>query len=250
MKKEPVKHDYIFGTHAVLEALKSAKSIDKIQVSRDVDSDNYAEIRQLARKQNVIIQKVPVDKINRVTRKNHQGIIAWMSPVAFCKIENVLPGIYENGLTPFLLVLDGITDVRNFGAMVRTAECAGVQTIIIPDKGAARINADAMKTSAGALNRIPVCKVSVLSGTLKFLKNSGLTVLGITEKSENNLFDSSLDRPLALVMGSEDTGISNQVMKYADTLVKVPMKGKIASLNVSVAAGVAMYEVLRQRNFV
>jgi 23S rRNA (guanosine2251-2'-O)-methyltransferase len=239
--------DYIFGTHAVLEALKAGKSMDKIQMSREYKSEYFHEIRGLARDNNVNIQRVPIEKINRITRKNHQGIVAWMSPVDFAKIEDILPGIYERGEEPFILILDGVTDVRNFGAMVRTAECAGVHAIIIPDKGAARINADAMKTSAGALNRVPVCKASVLSGVVKFLKNSGLAVLGITEKGSESLYEQSLDMPLALVLGSEETGISNQVMKHADVLVKLPMKGKIASLNVSVAAAVSMYEVLRQR---
>ncbi|MFO7878805.1 MAG: 23S rRNA (guanosine(2251)-2'-O)-methyltransferase RlmB [Bacteroidota bacterium] len=240
--------DYIFGIHAITEALKSGKSIDKIQLSRELSGETFAEIRQLAKSRNVTIQSVPIEKINRITRKNHQGIIAWISPVAFCKIEDVLPGIFEQGETPFILVLDGVTDVRNFGAMVRTADCAGVHAIIIPDKGSARINADAMKTSAGALNRVPVCKVSVLSGTVKFLKNSGIKVLGITEKGTENLYSQKLDEPLALIMGSEETGISTQVMKHVDVLTRLPMKGKIASLNVSVAAGVVMYEVLRQRH--
>jgi len=239
--------DYVFGTHAVLEALKAGKSIDKIQMSREFKSENFHDIRNLARDNDVIIQRVPVEKINRITRKNHQGIIAWMSPVDFADIEDVLPGIYEKGEEPFILILDGVTDVRNFGALVRTAECTGVHAIIIPDKGAARINADAMKTSAGALNRVPVCKSSVLSGAVKFLKNSGLKVLGITEKGSENIFEQDMKMPIALVMGSEETGISNQVMKHVDGLVKLPMKGKIASLNVSVAAAVSMYEVLRQR---
>jgi len=239
--------DYVFGTHAVLEALKAGKSIDKIQMSREFKSENFHDIRNLARDNDVIIQRVPVEKINRITRKNHQGIIAWMSPVDFADIEDVLPGIYEKGEEPFILILDGVTDVRNFGAMVRTAECTGVHAIIIPDKGAARINADAMKTSAGALNRVPVCKSSVLSGAVKSLKNSGLKVLGITEKGSENIFEQDMKMPIALVMGSEETGISNQVMKHVDGLVKLPMKGKIASLNVSVAAAVSMYEVLRQR---
>ncbi|MEA3448496.1 MAG: 23S rRNA (guanosine(2251)-2'-O)-methyltransferase RlmB [Bacteroidota bacterium] len=240
-------YDYIFGIHTVLEALESGQSIDKIQVAGNIKNPHVPEIFKRAKELNVYIQKVPPDKINRITKKNHQGIIAWMSPVAFCKIEDVLPGIYEKGEEPFILVLDGVTDVRNFGAIVRTAECAGVHAIIIPDKGAARINADAMKTSAGALNRVDVCKVNVLSGTVKFLKNSGLKVLGITEKADDLLFETSLKGPLALVLGSEEKGISAQVMKYMDGLVKLPMKGKIASLNVSVAAGIVMYEALRQR---
>ncbi|MDA3819085.1 MAG: 23S rRNA (guanosine(2251)-2'-O)-methyltransferase RlmB, partial [Candidatus Delongbacteria bacterium] len=154
MENKTRNHDYIFGIHTVLEALKSGQSIDKIQVTQNLKPEHFSEILQLARNQKVYVQKVPPDRINRITRKNHQGIVAWISPVAFCKIEDVLPGIYEKGEEPSILVLDGVTDVRNFGAIVRTAECAGVHAIIIPDKGAARINADAMKTSAGALNRV------------------------------------------------------------------------------------------------
>jgi 23S rRNA (guanosine2251-2'-O)-methyltransferase len=247
MEKRKKNYDCIFGIHVVLEALRSGKSIDKIQLDRHLKGEHYTEISMLAKKQNVYIQKVPVEKLNRITQKNHQGIIAWISPVPFYKVEDMLPGIYEQGQVPFIIVLDGITDVRNFGAIVRTAECAGAQAVVIPDKGAARINADAMKTSAGALNTVNLCKVKVLSGTVKFLKNSGLQVLGITEKGHENIYDQKLDEPTAIVMGSEESGISNQVMKHVDALIKLPMKGKIASLNVSVAAGIVMYEVLRQR---
>ncbi len=247
MENKTQKNDYIFGIHTVLEALKSGQSIDKIQVVRNMSNAYLPEIFHLAKERNVYIQKVPPDKINRITKKNHQGIIAWVSPVPFNKIEDILPGIYEAGGVPLILVLDEVTDVRNFGAIARTAECAGVHAVVIPQKGAARINADAMKTSAGALNRVPVCKVNVLSGTVKFLKNSGLQVLGITEKTNDLLYDVSLKEPLALVLGSEEKGISTQVIKHVDRLVRLPLKGKIASLNVSVAAGIAMYEVLRQR---
>lgn len=240
--------DFIFGIHAVLEALKSGKTIDKIQINRELKSEALTEIRQLARERKIQVQPVPVNKINRITRKNHQGVIALMSPVEFQSIEDLLPELFEKGETPFLMVLDGVTDVRNFGAIVRTAECVGVHAIVIPEKGAARVNADAMKTSAGALNRVPICKARVLPGVIKYLQMSGLTVAGITEKGADSVYDPDFKQPLALVMGSEETGISNQILKRADHLCCIPMKGEIASLNVSVAAGIAMYEVLRQRN--
>jgi len=239
--------DTIFGIHAVIEALKAKQPIDKIQINRELKADVTAEIRMLAREQNINIQAVPLDKINRITRKNHQGVIALMSPIEFYKIEDLLPGLFELGKIPFIMVLDGLTDVRNFGAIVRTAECVGVDAIVIPDKGAARVNSDAMKTSGGALTRVPICKVGILSGVVKFLQMSGLKVVGITEKAEESVFALDFHEPVVLVMGSEETGISNQILKRADHLAKIPMKGKIASLNVSVAAGVAMYEVLRQR---
>jgi 23S rRNA (guanosine2251-2'-O)-methyltransferase len=240
--------DTIFGIHAVIEALKAKQSIDKIQINRELKADVTAEIRKLAKEQNVNVQAVPLEKINRITRKNHQGVIALMSPIEFHKIEDLLPGLFEQGKAPFIMVLDGLTDVRNFGALVRTAECVGVDAIVIPDKGSARVNSDAMKTSGGALTRVPICKVGILPGVVKFLQMSGLKVVGITEKAEESVFDQDFTEPLALVMGSEETGISNQILKRADHLAKIPMKGKIASLNVSVAAGVSMYEVLRQRD--
>jgi 23S rRNA (guanosine2251-2'-O)-methyltransferase len=240
--------DTIFGIHAVIEALKAQQPIDKIQINRELKADVTAEIRKLAREQDVQVQAVPLEKINRITRKNHQGVIALMSPIEFHKIENLLPILFEQGKTPFIMLLDGLTDVRNFGAIVRTAECVGVDAIVIPDKGSARVNSDAMKTSGGALIRVPICKAGILPGVVKFLQMSGLKVVGITEKAEESVFGQDFTEPLALVMGSEETGISNQILKRADHLAKIPMKGKIASLNVSVAAGVAMYEVLRQRN--
>ncbi|MEA1873386.1 MAG: 23S rRNA (guanosine(2251)-2'-O)-methyltransferase RlmB [Bacteroidota bacterium] len=239
--------DTIFGIHAVIEALKAQQPIDKIQINRELKADVTAEIKALAREQNIYVQAVPLEKINRITRKNHQGVIALMSPIEFHKIENLLPGLFEQGKIPFIMVLDGLTDVRNFGALVRTAECVGVDAIVIPDKGAARINSDAMKTSGGALTRVPICKAGILPGVIKFLQLSGLKVVGITEKAEESVFEQEFSEPLALVMGSEETGISNQILKRADHIAKIPMKGKIASLNVSVAAGVAMYEVSRQR---
>jgi 23S rRNA (guanosine2251-2'-O)-methyltransferase len=233
--------DTIFGIHAVIEALRAQQPIDKIQINRELKADVTAEIRKLAREQDVQVQAVPLEKINRITRKNHQGVIALMSPIEFHKIENLLPILFEQGKTPFIMLLDGLTDVRNFGAIVRTAECVGVDAIVIPDKGAARVNSDAMKTSGGALTRI-------LSGVVKFLQMSGLKVVGITEKAEESVFAQDFTTPIALIMGSEETGISNQILKRADHLAKIPMTGKIASLNVSVAAGVAMYEVSRQRS--
>ncbi len=239
--------DFIFGIHAVLEALKSGKTIDKIQINRELRSEALTEIRQLAKARKIQVQPVPLNKINRITRKNHQGVIALMSPIEFYSIENILPEIFERGEVPFIILLDGVTDVRNFGAIVRTAECVGVHAIVIPEKGAARVNADAMKTSAGALNRVPICKAKVLPGVVKYLQMSGLTVVGITEKGSDSIYTPDFQKPTALVMGSEETGISNQILKRADFLCRIPMLGEIASLNVSVAAGIGMYEVLRQR---
>jgi len=192
-------------------------------------------------------QLVPVERIDRVTRKNHQGVVAYISPITYQQLDYVLPAIYEEGRIPFILILDGITDVRNFGAIARTAECSGVDAIIIPSKGAAQINSDAIKTSAGALHKIPVCRVESLRKTALFLQESGLKLYAATEKSDKNYFETEFTGPVALVMGSEDTGISNDMMKICDELVRIPIIGEIDSLNVSVAAGVLMYEITKQR---
>jgi len=199
------------------------------------------------REYDVPLQTVPIDRLNRITRKNHQGVIAFQSRISYHNIEQILPGVFESGKTPLILILDHITDVRNFGAIARTAECSGVNAIVIPSKGSAAVNEDAMKTSAGALNIVPVCRARNLEDTMRYLKDSGLKIIAASEKGNMTHFDEALDMPLAIIMGSEDTGVSAKLLKISDSLLRIPQVGQIGSLNVSVAAGVLLFEVLRQR---
>lgn len=238
----------IFGLHPVEEALMEHKDIDKIMVSRDERKPDYVAVRKLAKENNIFVQEVPKEKLNRITMKNHQGIIAFTSPIEFQSIENLLPMLYEQGKSPLLLALDGVTDVRNFGALARTAECAGVDAVIIPQKGGAPINGDAMKTSAGALLKIPVSKSKSLINTLKFLKDSGVQIVACSEKGDAPIYKADMSVPTVIVMGGEDEGISGDIIKLADEVVQIPMQGTINSLNVSVAGAIIMFEASRQRN--
>ncbi|MCW0481920.1 23S rRNA (guanosine(2251)-2'-O)-methyltransferase RlmB [Gaoshiqia sediminis] len=239
--------DLIFGIRAVIEAINSGKEIDKVLLKRGEGGDLYKELFDLIRERQVPFQFVPIEKINRITRKNHQGVIAFVSPVTFYDIENYLPTLFEEGKNPLILVLDQVTDVRNFGAIVRTAECAGVDAVLIPEKGAARINADAVKTSAGALHLVPVCRARDLRKAVLYLQQSGLKLVAATEKSSENYILKDYTGPVAIMMGSEEFGIDRQLLDMADERVQIPILGKIQSLNVSVAAGLLVYEVVRQR---
>ncbi|MDD3011982.1 MAG: 23S rRNA (guanosine(2251)-2'-O)-methyltransferase RlmB [Bacteroidales bacterium] len=238
----------IFGTRPVIEAIEAGRPIERIFIKKGLQGETFFELNQLIRRYNLPFQMVPVEKLNRLTRKNHQGIVAIVSPIIYQKTEMLLPGWYEQGLNPLVLILDRITDVRNMGAVARTAECTGVNAILFPSKGSARINADAVKTSAGALNRIAVEKSDSLTQSLKYLKNSGLQIVACTEKSTLNYLDVDYTKPTAIIMGSEEDGISGQLLKQADVSVSIPLKGEIGSLNVSVAAGVILYEAVRQRS--
>ncbi len=242
------KEDFLFGTRAIIEAIKKGKTIDKILIKKGLRNELITELHELIKESEIGVQYVPIEKINRITRKNHQGVLAFVSPIEFDNIENVIPGIYEEGKTPLLLVLDQITDVRNFGAITRSAECAGVQAIIIPEKGMARIGADAVKTSAGAIHNIPICKTNNLYNTVRFLKDSGIKIVAATEKGDKLYSNADMKSPLAIVMGSEDTGVSAQILKLADEQLKIPILGQIESLNVSVSAALMIYEAVRQRN--
>lgn len=240
--------DVVFGIHSVMETIRAGNEIDKLLIQRELgNSPSIAELLQVAREYKVPISRVPHEKLDRITRKNHQGVIAFISAIRYVSLHNVLSGIYEKGETPLLLILDRITDVRNFGAIARTAECAGVHAIVIPLKGAAQINADAVKTSSGALNFIPVCREENLVATITYLRESGVQVVACTEKAEKYMHEVDFAAPTAVIMGSEEDGISNDLMRKADALVRIPMIGKIGSLNVSVAAGVVVYEAVRQR---
>lgn len=241
------KSDYIFGIRAVMEAIEAGKEIDKILIKKELNGDLATELFDLIREHRIYTKRVPVEKINRITRKNHQGVLAILSAVTYDSLYNLVPQLYEDGVVPFLVVLDGITDVRNFGAIARTAECAGADAIVIPLHGSVSANGDAMKTSAGALNYLPVCRERSIAGSVKFLKDNGYTIIAATEKAAINYTNADYNNPVAIVMGAEDTGISEEVLKLCDTLVSIPQFGKIGSLNVSVAAGVMMYEAVRQR---
>ncbi|HRW63788.1 MAG TPA: 23S rRNA (guanosine(2251)-2'-O)-methyltransferase RlmB [Bacteroidales bacterium] len=239
--------DFIFGIRAVIEAVKSGKQIDKLMIRSGLKGELIFELMGLVKELNIPVQYVPNERINRVTMKNHQGVLAFISPIEFQNIENILPMLFDRGENPFFIVLDKITDVRNFGAITRTAECAGVDAIIIPEKGSAQISADAVKTSAGALLKIPVCRVRNLSKTLKYLQESGIQLVAATEKAKENYYSTDFTSPTAIVMGSEDTGIDMELLRTVDKMVKIPIMGEIDSLNVSVAAGILMYEVVKQR---
>jgi len=242
------KSEYIFGTRAVIEAVKNNRTIDKVFIKKGLNNDLFQELYQLLKEYHVAFQFVPIEKINRITRKNHQGVIALLSPVEFHRIESLLPGLFETGADPFILVLDQITDVRNFGAIIRSAECAGIQTIIIPEKGMAAIGADAVKTSAGAIHHMPICRAENLPNTIQFLKESGIKIVAATEKSNVVYTRANLNTPLAIIMGSEESGISDQILRLADEQLQIPIFGKIESLNVSVAAALMIYEAVRQKN--
>lgn len=239
--------DFIFGTRAVMEAIHAQKDIDKILVDKEVNNELIKELLSLAKEEKINVVRVPEAKLNRITRKNHQGVVAHMSAIQYASLDNVIDECFSKGIAPLILVLDRITDVRNFGAMARTADCAGVHAIVIPEKGSAQINSDAVKTSAGALNHLPVCRVKNLYYTVKDLKKMGLNVVSVTEKTERLMYDADFSLPTALIMGSEEDGISQELMGISDEFVKIPLSGNIESLNVSVSAGVVVYEAIRQR---
>ncbi len=241
------KENLIYGLRPVIEAIKSGKEIEKIFIQNGLRGEIYIELFHLLKENDVHSQYVPVEKLNKLTPKNHQGIVAYTSIISYTKVESVIPFIYEQGKTPLILILDRITDVRNFGAITRTAECAGVDAIIVPTRGSAQINSDAVKTSAGALHKIPVCKSDNLKETIDFLKKSGLQIIAATEKTDDYIYKTDFIPPTAIIMGSEEDGVSPEYIRLSDHKVKIPLSGDIESLNVSVACGVILYEAIRQR---
>ena len=245
MKKKT--KNIIFGRHPIVEAIQSGMPIDRLLFQQGIRGEFEKEIRQLAKQFNIPVQVVPKEKLNRIIRANHQGIIGFLSPISYYKIEDVLPMIYEQSETPLLLLLDGVTDVRNFGAIARTAECSGVHTLIIPQKGSAQINADALKTSAGALTKIPVCREKSLLPAIRFLQLSGIQVLASDLKAQLPIFKLDMNLPTALIIGSEGKGISPAILRQANKTFIIPQKGTTDSFNVSVATGIMLYEVMRQR---
>ncbi len=243
MKKEQM----LYGIHPLLEAIEAGKTLDKVMVQRGLNPDTLHKVLPALKKADIPFQFVPKVKLDKFTQKNHQGVISFISPVEFQNIEWLLPSIYESGETPFLLILDRITDVRNFGAITRTAECAGVHAIIVPTKGAAQLNADAIKTSAGAALRIPICRSNSLGKTISFLNESGLETFACHEKGERVYYEADLSVPSAIILGSEEDGISKNILEASSGSLSIPMKGETSSLNVSVAASVLLFESLRQK---
>ena len=232
----------------MIEAIKAGKQIDRLLIKQGLQGVLYHELMTEVKTHNIVYQIVPVERIELVTRKNHQGVLAWLSVIEYQYIENLLPMIFERGEDPLIIALDGVSDVRNFGAIVRTAECLGAHAIVIPEKGSARITADAVKTSAGALHSFPVCREKSIVRTIEYLKVSGLKIICAAEKSGSLASTIPLGGPAVLILGSEEKGISRELMAMADQQAKIPMTGSIGSLNVSVAAGILLYEIIRQRS--
>lgn len=245
--KQRSVREMIFGVRAVIEAVNAGKDVDRILFRRDMSNELSRELLAVVKGTGVPLQRVPVEKLNRLTQKNHQGVVAFISPVTYRRIGDLIPLIYEAGRSPFVVVLDGVTDVRNFGAIARTCECAGVDAIVVASKGGAPVNADAVKTSAGALLSVPVCREESLTNALRLMSDSGVKIVAATEKASSVYTDIDCTDPVALVMGSEDEGVSPEILRLCTEWASIPLLGKIGSLNVSVAAGIMIYETVRQR---
>jgi 23S rRNA (guanosine2251-2'-O)-methyltransferase len=247
LEKNNNQTDLIFGIRPLIEAIEAGKEIDNVFIQEGLRGDLLGELKRVMQKRGIIYKQVPIEKINRITHKNHQGVIGFVSPVTFHRLEDIVTSVFEEGKSPLLLILDRITDVRNFGAIARSAACAGVDAVIIPSRGSSPINSDAVKTSAGALYSIPVCKEHNLKSTIEYLKECGLQIVAVTEKATDHYHQADFSGPTALLMGSEEDGISPEYLKLADARVKIPIIGKIASLNVSVATGIVLFEAVKQR---
>jgi 23S rRNA (guanosine2251-2'-O)-methyltransferase len=241
------EQNLIFGTRAVIEAIRAGKEIEKILVQKGLSNELYNQLRQAMRGVTIPIQFVPPEKLKRITEGNHQGVLAYLTEITYYSTEDLLSGVFETGEAPLVLMLDRVTDVRNFGAIARSAECAGVHFIVIPSRGAAQINGDAIKTSAGALHRLKVCREDNLKNTIEYFRQSGLQIIACHEKTEQLIYQADFRKPTVIIMGGEENGISNEYLKRSDAQVKIPMPGEIASLNVSVAAGIVLFEAVKQR---
>jgi 23S rRNA (guanosine2251-2'-O)-methyltransferase len=241
------KLNFIYGSRAVIEAVDAGQEIEKVLIQKDLRNDLIGQLIYKLKSQNIPYSQVPLEKLNRLTKKNHQGTICFISPINYHSLDHIIEMTYSAGRDPFLVVLDRVTDVRNFGAIARTMECAGTDALVVQNRGNALIGGDAMKTSAGALNILPVCREENLKVTLENLKKSGIRLVGCTEKTDATIYDTDLTGPIAIILGSEEDGISGEYLKLCDARMKIPLAGKIESLNVSVSAGIAIYEALRQR---
>ena len=240
-------NDIVFGTRPVLEAINSGKTLEKLFIQKNLKKEILEKIKSKLSNKKINISYVPKEKLNRITKKNHQGIICYISPISYQPIEEIIQRVFEKGKDPFVIILDRITDTRNFGAISRVADASGVDAIIIPEKESAIITSDSIKTSAGAINFIPICKVKSLRSTANFLKESGLKLVSCTEKGDKKFYDADLTSPCCIILGSEKDGISNSLMDISDESLNIPMKGNVESLNVSSSASVILFEVVRQR---
>ena len=240
-------NDIVFGTRPVLEAINSGKTLEKLFIQKNLKKEILDKIKSKLSNKKINISYVPKEKLNRITKKNHQGIICYISPISYQPIEEIIQRVFEKGKDPFVIILDRITDTRNFGAISRVADASGVDAIIIPEKESAIITSDSIKTSAGAINYIPICKVKSLRSTANFLKESGLKLVSCTEKGDKKFYDADLNSPCCIILGSEKDGISNSLMDISDERLNIPMKGNVESLNVSSSASVILFEVVRQR---
>lgn len=239
--------NYIYGIHPVIEAIDSGYNIDKIYLQKGLHSVNYKRIQEKIKKYRIPWKLVTKEKLRCLTLKNHQGVFAFISPIEFHSIDNLIPKLYEQGKNPFLLVLDRITDVRNFGSIVRTAECGGVDGILMPSNGSTLINSDAIKASSGAILNTPLFKELDLYKSLLLLKNYGIQLIAAEEKTFTTFYEVDFSIPIAFLVGNEQSGIDSSYLSLTDKQVKLPMFGKISSMNVSVVCGVLIYEVLRRR---
>jgi len=237
----------VFGIRAIIEAIQSGIIIDKVFIQKDLNSDLMKELLRVIKQKNINFSYVPVEKLNKLSSKNHQGAVATISPISFVQIEELIETVLDKNDKPLFLILDQLSDARNFGAIIRTAECTGVDGIIIQKQGSAPVNGDTIKTSAGAVFNIPICKVDHIKDAIFHLQASGIKTIAATEKTEHNIYDINFNAPVAIIMGSEDRGINPSVLKIVDEKAKLPMFGNIGSLNVSVACGAFLYEAIRQR---
>ncbi|HEU4495637.1 MAG TPA: 23S rRNA (guanosine(2251)-2'-O)-methyltransferase RlmB [Flavobacterium sp.] len=242
------KEHQIFGIRAIVEAIQAGKEIDKVFIQKDAQGELMKDLMKAMKRASINFSYVPVEKLNRLTPNNHQGAVATIAPIAFHKLEDLIESAIAGGKMPLFLILDQISDARNFGAIIRTAECTGVSGIIVQKTGSAPVNGDTVKTSAGAVFNVPICKVEHIKDAIFHLQGSGIKTIAATEKTNNNIYDISLNEPIALIMGSEDRGVNPSVLKIADEKAKLPMFGTISSLNVSVACGAFLYEAVRQRS--
>ncbi|WP_300485417.1 23S rRNA (guanosine(2251)-2'-O)-methyltransferase RlmB [Flavobacterium sp.] len=242
------KEHLIFGIRAIIEAVNAGKEIDKVFIQKEAQGDLMQELMKTLKKNSINFSYVPIEKLNRLTSNNHQGAVASIAPVSFYSLESLVESVIEKSEKPLFLILDQLSDARNFGAIIRTAECTGVDGIIIQKQGSAPVNGDTVKTSAGAVFNVPICKVDHIKDAIFYLQGSGVKTVAATEKTESLLYDVDLSGPLAIIMGSEDKGVNPSVLKIVDEKAKLPMFGTISSLNVSVACGAFLYETVRQRS--
>jgi len=241
------KEEIIYGFQPVLEAIKAGKEIETLFLQKTLHPGKLQQLKKHATEFQVPFQFVPREKLMKLTRQNHQGVVAIVSPISYVNIDQLIPMLFESGKPPFLLILDKITDVRNVGAIARSAECAGVDALILPSRGSAMINSDAVKTSAGAITRLSLCRVSNLKDTIQLLKDSGISIIGTKENTESLYHQADYKIPVAIIIGSEEKGVSEEYIKLCNNTVNIPLLGEIQSLNVSVAAGIILFEAVKQR---